>query len=151
MPEMNFKIKGPVGAVIGGIVICVFIYVQFFMPFSLTSREKKIVLQELENMRVAEMLQTSSANMKRYKETGQYRDDSKEIKALSGKIEITSIEGKKSLFYGSKMKVTYTIDGKTPKGDGGVLFFKVYRRKRRKSTTRNIIELTQITEDYYDK
>jgi lipopolysaccharide export LptBFGC system permease protein LptF len=151
MSEMKFNVKGPVGAVIAVVVIGVVVYVKFFIPFSPTSSDKKAIMEKIENLRLSEMSQVSGANMKQYKNTGKFRDDSKELKNLSGKIEITEIQGKKGFLSGTKIKVIYTIDGKTPKSDGGVLFFKLYYKKRRKSSIRKKVELTQITEDYYKK
>jgi len=151
MSEMRLNVKGPIGAVIAVIVISAVGYFHFFVPFKPTSRDKKAILEKIESLRLAEMSQISGVNVKQYKETGRFRDDSKEIKDLSGKIEITEIQGKKGFISGTKIKVIYTIGGKTPKGDGGVLCFKLYRRKHRKSHITRRVELTQITEDDYEK
>lgn len=151
MSEMKFDIKGPVGAVLGVVILGAIIYFKYFMPFTPTVQDREAVLEKLKQLRVADMSMISKANVDHYKETGQIVDSSKAIKNLTGKIEITDIAGKKTFLSGIKIKVTYTIDGKTPKADGGVLYFQLHRRKQGKIGVKKIIDLYQITEDNYGK
>lgn len=37
MPEIKFELKGPVGVIIGLVIVGGVIYFQFFMPFSATA------------------------------------------------------------------------------------------------------------------
>lgn len=151
MSEVNMHLKGPAGAIIGGIVIIGFVYYQFFMPFSPSAEDKKAIKEKIEEIRVADMGRIAKTTVDQYKKTGKTRDTSKELKALSGKIKITKIEGKKGSFGRTKIKVTYTLDGKTPKNNGGTLYFSLYRRKQNRRSLRKITELSQITEDDYQK
>ncbi len=151
MSEMKFNFKGPVGAVIGILIIAGIFYYKYFMPFSPTTRDKKAIIEKIEQLRIADMARISSTGVKFYKKTGKVVDNTKDIESLSGKIVITDIQGKRGFTSGIKIKVSYTVGGKTPKGDGGILFFKLYRRKRGKSSIRKIVDLSQITEDLYEK
>lgn len=152
MSESKLKIKGPIGFIIGFIVIVIFIYVQFFTPYTPSDIEKKAILKEIKQLNLKELLQLTTSNTKQYKNSGKFRDDSKEIKDLSGEVKIIKIEGKKTFLLGTKIKVTYTIDGKTLKPTGGIKYFTLRRIKRKKSNTNRIkrISLTQITEDDYN-
>lgn len=150
MPEMKINLKGPIGAVIGILVLGGVIYYQFFMPFLPTEEDKKAIREKIEQLRLEDMSRIAKTTVEQYKNTGKTRDTSKEIKDLSGKIGITDIQGKKSFFSGIKVKVTYTIDGKTPETDGGVLYFRIHRDQSENSM-RKITDVYQITEDDFGK
>ena len=150
MAEMKFNFKGPVGIVIGIVVVGVIAYVQFFMPLSVSSKDKKAILKKLELIRLTRMSKTSTATMKQYKNTGKFKNDLSQLEELSGNIKIVEVKGTKSLFSGNKIRVVYTIGGKTSKIDGGVLYFRIYHRKKRKSSHRKRVELTQITKASYE-
>ena len=152
MSEAKFNIKGPAGAVVAVIAIGVFVYMEFFMPFSITSREKKAIFEKIDGIRLSKLTKIATSTTKKFKETGKVTDDSKEIKELSGEVKITEVTGKKSFLSGTKVKVVYTLAGKTPKADGGVMYFKLYRRKNRKGrTSRNRrVELTKISKEAYE-
>ena len=151
MAETTFNLKGPAGAVIGIIIIGIIIYFKYFLPFAPTDQDKKAILQELEQLRVADMTMVSKASLDHYKNTGKVMDKSKEIKNLTGKIEIREIQGKKSFLSGIKIKVTYTIDGQTPKTDGGIRYFSLHRRKPSANRLQKITDLYQITADDFAK
>ena len=151
MSEMKFNVNGPIGAVLGILIVGGILYYKYFMPFSPTTRDKKAILEKIEELRIADMARISKAGVDLHKNTGKVVDNTKDIVDLSGKIVITDIQGKRGFTSGIKIKVTYTIGGKTPKSDAGILFFKLYRRKRGKSSMRRKVDLTQITEDLYEK
>ena len=152
MSEAKFNMKGPAGAIVAVIAIGVFVYMEFFMPFSITSRDKKAILEKIESIKLSKMTQIATSTTKQFKETGKVTDDLKEIKELTGDVNITEVTGKKSFLSGTKVKVVYTIAGKTPKADGGVMYFKLYRRKKRKGRiSRNRrVELTKISKETYE-
>lgn len=151
MSEIKFNLKGPAGAVIGIIIIGVIVYFRYFIPFAATAQDKEAIRQELEQMRVADMSMISKASVDHYKNTGKVMDQSKDIRNLTGKIAITDIHSKKSLFSGIKIKVSYTIDGKIPKTDGGVRYFRLHRRERSQHSLQKAIDLYPISEDDYVK
>lgn len=151
MSEMRFNLKGPVGAIIGLLIVGGFVFFRFFMPFFATSQDKRAIIGKIKEINNAEVNRITKATVKHFKNTGKAIKTSDEIKGLVSDIKITDIEGKKKFLGGTKIKVTYTIDGKTPKHDGGVLFFRLYRRKQRRRSNRKITELSQITKDDFEK
>lgn len=147
MSEMKVNLKGPAGTIVAVIAICVFVYMEFFMPFSITSRDKKAIVEKITNARFSEISRIT-ANMARKQTTTEKRDDNlKKIKELTGEVKIIDVKGKKSFLSGTKIKVVYTIGGKSPKDDGGVIYFKLYRRKTGRSRRR--VELTRISKEDY--
>lgn len=150
MAAFKIPIKGPAGVVVLVIIIIGFIYYLFFMPFMATTADRKAIRGKIEEIRTADIGRIAKTTVDQYKKTGKTRDTSQDIKDLSGKIAITEMEGKNPVFGSAKVKVTYTLDGKTPK-DGGILYFRLYRRKGRKHAIRKITEVSQITEDDYRK
>ena len=149
MAEMKFNIKGPVGAVVAILIVGGFICFRLFMPFWATSEDKKALKEEIERMRNEDISRIAKTTIDQYKNTGKTRDTSKEIKVLTGDVKITNIEGKRSFLGSLKVKVNYTIGGKTPAGDGGILYFRLTRRKRSRNSSRKISAVSQITEDVY--
>ena len=152
MSEAKFNMKGPAGAIVALIAIGVFVYMEFFMPFSATSRDKKAIIEKIESMRGSAISKIATSVTQKFKKAGKVTDESKKLKDLTGEIKITEVTGKKSFLSGTKVKVVYTIAGKTPKADGGVLYFKLYRRKKRNGriSSNRRVELTQISKEAYE-
>jgi hypothetical protein len=151
MAEMKFNTKGPAGIIVGLLVLAGVVYYQFFMPVYFSSAEKRAILNEIETVRMTALGKLSETTLEAHKKTGKVNDVTTKIEALSGKIKIEEIQGKRTLLSGIKIKVTYTIDGKIPKSDDGVLYFKIHRPKRKKSGRRRSINLYKITESEYNK
>lgn len=151
MAEIKFNTKGPAGIIIGLLVLAGVVYYQFFMPVYLSSAEKRAILHKIENIRMTEVAELSGTAVKFYKKTGNINDVTANLKALRGKIKITKIQGKRTFLSGIKIKVTYTIAGKIPKSDSGVLYFKLRHLKRGKNVRRRSINLYKITESEYNR
>ena len=150
MPDIKFNFKGPVGAVVAVLVVGVMVYMEFFMPFYLTSRDKKAIQEKVESVRLFKQTNLVETTRKVYEGTGKIKDDSKAFNELSGEIKIIEMKGKKSFLSGIKVKVIYTIAEKPPKTDGGMLYFKLYRHTSKNSNVKRT-ELTQISKERYEK
>lgn len=151
MAEIKLNTKGPLGVVLGILILGGIIYYQFLMPVHLGSREKREILDEIRDIKMAEVAKLTGTTVQQYKATGKVANSvTGKIKQLSGKLKLDKIESKRSIFSGTKIKVTYTIDGKTPK-DGGVVYLKLYRRQRSSSGRRRNMNIYRITKSEYNK
>lgn len=150
MAEVKFNTKNPIGMILVVIAAFVFIYVEFLMPFHVTSRDKRAIKQKIEELKCSKMGQIATGTAEKIKATGNVTDGLKKMKELTGEIKITDVKGKKSFFSGTKIKVVYTIGGKTPKADGGVLYFKLYRQKNGRTSNRRRVSLFQISKKAFE-
>ena len=130
MDDNEAQIKGWPAAVLGVLVVLGGGAYLVAFPGFLHSRERRAIIQKLEDERASELASSVEALKKDVTNQAQLNATLQKGRESLKKIELASATVRpRGLSWGKRVKVQYTVGGEKPKKDGGVRYFRVTNRR----------------------